>query len=212
HVDEWQHRDRRPVGRGQSRARGYHFAAKLRAIDLDWPGDVLEPMLPHIFEGKVELPARILLDSGGDADATGLSKSLEARRHVHAVPIDIAAFDHDVADIDADAKCDPLFRLDLATVLNHVALDCDGAAQSVDHARELRQQPVTGGLHDPPSVFVDFGVKQVSPKRSQPSERALLIGAYQPAVADHVGGHDGSKTTLGAFLGHVMLLPSENAE
>src|SRR5262249_49397809 len=102
-ILERQHGDRRLVGRGESRARGGHLTTKLRAIDLDRPGDVLESMLPQILEGKVELAARVLLNPTRDTDAAGLSKSLKTCRHVHAVPIDIAVFDHNVADIDPDA-------------------------------------------------------------------------------------------------------------
>ena len=129
-------------------------------------------------------------------------RALQPRRHVHPVAIDVAALDDDVADIDADAKRDPLLWIDLCVASRHPALDLDGATQRVDHARELSQQTIASGLDDPSAVFLDLRIQQVAPKNLQPGERALFIRAHKPAVAGDVGSKNGGKAALGAFFGH----------
>jgi hypothetical protein len=43
------------------------------------------------------------------------------------------------------------------------------------------------------------------------SQSAGLIGSHHAAVAYDIGGQDGGKATLGAFFGHMELLPLEIA-
>src|SRR5262249_22006504 len=163
HINEGQHGDRWPVGKRQSRLQGLRFRVEPHPANPHRPGDILQPLLAQIVEGDVELAARILLNPAGDADATRLRESLQTCRHVHTVAIDVAGLDHDVADIDAEAKLDPLLRWDTGTALSHAALDLDSAAQGIDHARELRQQTVPSGLHNPPTMFGNLPIDEVPP-------------------------------------------------
>ena len=122
-------------------------------------------MLARILKVGVKLAARVLLDPAGDADATGLRNAFQARRHIHAVAIDIAVIDDDVANIDADAKLDPLLRPDPGVALGHAALDVGSTVHRINNARELHQHAVAGGLHDPSPMFVDFRIDEIPPMR-----------------------------------------------
>ena len=58
------------------------------------------------------------------------------------------------------------------------------AAQRVDHAGELDEQPVAGGFNDAAPVLGDLGVDQLTAMRLQPREGAFLVRAesadYRP--------------------------------
>src|SRR5262249_17733177 len=149
----------------------------------------------------------ILLHPARDADPAGLGEALEPRRHVHAVAVDVVALGDDVPDIDPDAKRDALFRSRLALATGDHALDLDGRAQRVDHAGELRQQPVAGGLDDAPPVLGDLGIDELAPQRPQPGKRALLVRAHQAAVAGHIRGKDCREPALDALVVHGLPSP-----
>ncbi len=74
--------------------------------------------------------------------------------------------------------------------LDHAVLHFDGAAHRVDHAAELDQRAVAGALDHAPVMDGDRGVDQVAAQSPQPRERAVLVRAREPAVADDVGRQD----------------------
>src|SRR6266851_4310326 len=108
----------------------------------------------------------------------------------------------DVAEIDADAEFNPPLRRHASVALSHAALDLDGAAHGVNHAGELDQHAVAGGLDDAAVMLLDLGVDQRPAVRPQLRERALLVGSHQPAVADHVRRQDGGELAFGPRLTH----------
>src|SRR4029450_6322289 len=101
----------------------------------------------------VELALRVFLYAARDADAARLREALQASRHVDAVPENVVTLDDDVADIDTDADLHTWScrRRDIA--FRHAALDLDGTAHGLDHARELDQHPLSCGLYKPHTVF-----------------------------------------------------------
>ena len=74
--------------------------------------------------------------------------------------------------------------------LDQAVLHFDGAAHRVDHAAELDQAAVAGALDDAAVMHGDGGIDQVAAQPPQPRERAILVRAREPAVADHVGDQD----------------------
>src|SRR5215813_14126523 len=72
-------------------------------------------------------------------------------------------------------------------------LDLDGAAQRVDDAGELDQQPVTHGLHQATATLDDLGLEDFLQISEEPGPRPFLVTVAQPAIADHIGDEDGSK-------------------
>ena len=135
---------------------------------------------------------RDLLQAGGDVDA---------------VAEDVVALDDDVADVDADAEGNAPILGYLGGAVSHRRLHLDRAAHSIDHARELQQQAVAGGLDDAAAVAGDRRVDDLLPKGFQRRQRAALVAAHQPRVARDIGRHDGGKAAL---LGHSGSPASRN--
>jgi len=54
-------------------------------------------------------------------------------------------------------------------------------------------------------MFADLGIKQGLPVSLELSERALLVGTHQPAVAGHIGRQDGCEPSFYAFRGQGCL-------
>ena len=70
--------------------------------------NVFNALLAQIIEREGQLIADLVADDTGNPDAAGLSQRFQSRRDIHAVAKDVAAFGSHVAEIDADAKFDPL--------------------------------------------------------------------------------------------------------
>ena len=88
----------------------------------------------------------------------------------------------------------------LRGAVGHRRLHLDRAAHGIDHARELQQQAVAGGLDDAPAVrWRSRGRRLPRRKAFSAAKRAALVAAHQPRVARDVGRHDGGKAAL---LGH----------
>src|SRR5208337_1868610 len=70
-----------------------------------------------------------------------------------------------------------------------------GAADGFDYTAELDDRTVAGPLNHAPVVDSDRRVDEVAAQTSEPRQRALLVGARQPAVASdlaRVGAEDSS--------------------
>ena len=70
----------------------------------------------------------------------------------------------------------------------HLPLHIDRAAHRIDDAGELDQEPVAGGFDNAAAMFDDPGIDQFAPDRFQRRQRAFLVGAHQPRIADHISG------------------------
>jgi hypothetical protein len=76
----------------------------------------------------------------------------------------------------------------------------DGAADGIDDAGELDQQPA-GGLDDATAMLSDLGIGQFAAQRGQRSMRALLIRAHQPRIAGDIGSEDGGQPAFDLSCG-----------
>ena len=74
--------------------------------------------------------------------------------------------------------------------LRHRVLHFDRAPHRVDHAAELDDGAVAGALDHPALVHGDGGIDEIAAQRPEPREGAVLVGAGQPAKADHIGSED----------------------
>ena len=170
-----------------------------------WLGDVLDQMFSEVLVGEVQLRFHLIEGLLRDANAAGLGKLLQARRDVDAFAVTVLVLDNHVTEVDADAYVDaPIFG-DAVIALRHAALKDDRALDRVDDAAELGQQPVAHQLEDTPLVLFDLRLEQLLAMRPEPRERIRLVLLHEPGVADHVGGEDGGKVTLGAFFGHGVI-------
>ncbi len=167
---------------------------RLERINPDRLGDVLELVWAEIGDRQIEPPPHLAIGVLGETDRARLGDALQPRGDIDAVAHQVAVglLDH-VAEMDADAEFDAAVDGHAGVALDHAVLHLDGAAHRVDHAAELDQSPVAGPLDDATVVDGDGRVDQVAAQSPQPRERALLVRAGKPAVADHVGGEDRGK-------------------
>ena len=128
-----------------------------------------------------------------DADTADRTRRLQPGGDVHAVAVQVGAVRDHVADVDADAEADAAVRRLVAVIHRHLLLHLDRAAHRAVDAVERDQQRVAAGLHHPAAVLADRRVDQRAPQRAQAAQRAGIVQADQPAVADHVGVDDGDQ-------------------
>src|SRR5215470_6812473 len=108
--------------------------------------DVLQALWAHLDKKDVDLAAHLVKRIVRHADAARLSQHLQAGSDVDAVTEYVVALDDDVAEVDANAEGDaPVVRY-LSGAIGHRRLHLYRTAHGIDHARELKQQAVAGGL------------------------------------------------------------------
>ena len=115
-------------------------------------------------------------------------------------------FNDHIAEVDADAEEDALFRRGVGIALGHLALHLDGALDRIHDAHELSEEAVAGGLNDPATMLSDLRLDQLADMRLDPFVRAFLICSHQPGIAGHVGGEDCGKAADGSHLSFGRLL------
>ena len=164
--------------------------ADLQRIDPDRLGDVLELGRAEIGDREIEPRLHLPIGVLGQADRAGLGDALQPRGDIDAVAHQIAvALLDDVAEMDADAKLDAALG-HAGVALDHGVLHFDRAAHGVDDAAELDERAVAGALDHAPVMHGDGRIDQVAAQRPQPRQGAILVGAGEPAVSDHIGGED----------------------
>ena len=181
--------------RGQSRARqsGEPFGA--HRIGAHRPCDVLDAVLADVVEGVRKLVPDLVSDHSGDANSTGLGECLQPCRDIHTVAEDVVLLNDHVAEVDANAKLDPLIGGLLRIAIDHSTLDLGGAAHRVDHAREFREQAVASALYGPAPMLPDLGINQLPEMRLEAFARPFLVRPHQARVPRHIEGEDSSKAT-----------------
>ena len=168
--------------------------ADFERIDPDRLGDVLELGRAQIAHGKIEPRLHLPIGVLGQADRAGLGDAFQSRGDIDAVAhqIAVALLDH-VAQMNADAELDASLGRQAGVALDHAVLHLDGAAHGVDHAAELDEHAVAGALHHAPVMHGDGRIDQIAPKRPEPRQRAILVGAGKPAISDYIGRQDRRK-------------------
>jgi hypothetical protein len=111
------------------------------------------------IEPSLDLPIRLL----GETDTTRLANAFQPRGDVDAITHKVAvALLDDVAQMNAEAKFDALFRRDARVALDHGVLHFGGAAHRVNYAAELDNAAIAGALDDPAVVDGDCGIDQIA--------------------------------------------------
>src|ERR1700683_1426166 len=158
--------------------------------DANWSVDVLDADLAAILEVNADAVADAFIDDRGDANASRLGEWLKPRGDVDAVAVNVLALNNDIAKIDADAQHD---RGRCATRLGRQggrALDSQRTVHGIDHAAEFDNGAVADQFDDPAVMGGDGGVEDDLAMPFQGTERAGLVGAHQPGIADHVGSEN----------------------
>ena len=104
--------------------------------------DVPKLLLAEVAEGEIELAGGVLLHPPRDADAARLGQGFKAGGDIDPIAEDVAVFlNDDVALMDADAPVDAALRRGARVLLGHLGLDVAGAAQRINSAAKLREEP-----------------------------------------------------------------------
>ena len=188
------HREARRGGFfGRRGRRGLRLSghADFERIDPDRLGDVLELGRAEIGDREIEPPLDLPIGVLGQTDRAGLGDAFQSRGDIDAVAHQVAVgLLDDVAEMDADAELDAALGRHAGVALDHAVLHFDRAAHRVDDAAELDEAAVAGALDDAPVMRGDGGIDQIAAQRPQPRQRAILVRAREPAVADDVGDQD----------------------
>ena len=122
---------------------------------------------------------------------------------IDAVAENVVIVDDDVADMDADAKCDAAILRHGRIGLRHGALNVERAAHRVDRAGEFDQHAVAGRLDDAAAMFGDFRIDQRAPAVLESRQSSLFVASHEPAVTDDVCRKNGCETALHAGARHT---------
>jgi hypothetical protein len=140
----------------------------------------------HIFERYIDFATNLPVSIVGNADPAGLRDAFEARGDIDAVAKDIVVVDDNIADVNADAKLDPIVLGSICILLGHAALNFDGASRCIDGTGKLDQHAVAGRLDDASAMLSYFGIDECFSERLEMSKRALLVGSHQAAIASDI--------------------------
>src|SRR6185437_13892558 len=163
HIAEGEHGDGGFVGNGR-RCAGGVAVLDPDAEDLDGIGDVFGPPRAARLDADRDLAANLIGDRARDVDRTGLGQSLDPRRDIDAVAVNVVALDDDVADIDADAERDAVALGDVRVALGDALLHFDRACDRVHRAGEFDQCAVADELDGAAGVGGNGRIDDLAPQ------------------------------------------------
>ena len=162
-------------------------------------------MSAEIVEACLDLALDVIIGGPGDENAAGLGNPFETRRDVDALAIEIAALDHNVAEIDPNAQHDLAILWLIVVCGRHAVLQIDGALHGVDCAAKLDQHTISSNFENPALMLGNEGLKHLLPPGLKRSQRIGFVLLHQPAVANDIGGQYRGKAT--SLFGHWGCLP-----
>src|SRR5262249_3639762 len=142
------HGDRWLVGQLQVRPRPSPILHGSHAIDSRGLHNIPQLLLAEIINSVRGLATDLTVDRLGEIDAARIGERLQPGRHVDAVAIGIAALDHNIAKVDADAQDDGAALWQIAVHRGHSSLQFDRALHSVVRTAKLNEHTVAGRLED----------------------------------------------------------------
>ena len=206
HVLERQHGDRglvrRRGGEPDAAAPAAGVGRDDQAVDAHRAGDVFHRLLAEVLEGELDLVGHLVVRATRDEHAACVADALEPRRDVDPVAVQVVALHDHVAEVDPHAQHDALLRAPARRARRQRGLHFRRALHRVDHARELDQHAVAGGLENAAARLGDRRVDDLGAQALQARERAFLVCAHHAAEAHHVGGEDRRKAAQGRCFAH----------
>src|SRR5205823_11291088 len=97
---------------------------------------ILEALLTHILECKIEPPRGILLDPRRDADTAWVGQTFETSRDIHPIAKDVTVLHDDVTLMNAYSEFDAVVWC-AGSLFGHAALPFGRATQCINDAGEL---------------------------------------------------------------------------
>ena len=160
---------------------------------LDRTHDVLEREGPTGVKNEIQPVNHVVAHRPGNAHMSGWTFGLQSSRDVDAVAVQVGSFRDNVTQLDAHPELDaPIDRM-AGVMAWHFTLQLDRATDRVRDAVKDDQQGVAGCLENVPAKTLDCRIEQLFAQRPPPDQRANIVQADQPAVADHVGVHDSNE-------------------
>src|SRR3954447_9571551 len=104
--------------------------------------DILQLLLAAILESRIELATHLSIGVVRYANAARLGNCFKPGGNVDAVTKNIAFFDDDVANMDANAEFDPPVQRHWPIAFAHAALHYHCATYGIDDASEFDQDAV----------------------------------------------------------------------
>ncbi|MCY1239257.1 hypothetical protein D9M68_715860 [compost metagenome] len=114
---------------------------------------VLERAIAKPVHGKLQLADDLVVQRTGDADVGRLRHLLQPRRHIHAVAKQVAAVDHDVAEIEADAELHAPLRREVGVSPLQGPLDGDRCPNRLHCTLEFCDKAIASGAEDAPAML-----------------------------------------------------------
>ena len=165
-------------------------------------------MLAEVFEFKRQFFHDVIVDAARDADTARIRQPFEACGDVHPVAENISVLQHDVADIDPNAKLHSAIFFEVVVLVSQFILDVDGALDGGERAAERGKDAVAGGPANSSFVPRDETIGDDAESR-QSGQRSFLIDFHEPAVTCDISGKDGDELSLEGRRFHlVFLFPS----
>jgi len=149
------------------------------AVNPDGARNVLQLLLAHVLEGKIELTRSVSPHPSRNTDPAGFGQGFEPRRDVHSIPEDVVVLDDHVALMKADTELDAFVRRRGRIPLGHARLHLGRAPQGIDHTAELDQQAIARCLDEPAVVRGDRRINQLGADSLQRLEGAAFVRADQ---------------------------------
>ena len=125
----------------------------------------------------------------------GSARTLEARGDVHAITEQVAALDHHVADMHADAELEPPVGGQVPIGSGEPRLCLDGALDGFYGAGELGEDAIASGVGDPTAVLGNKTIHGLA-AGGQKVQSPDLVRTHEPGIAGHVRREDGSELAL----------------
>src|ERR1700722_15283977 len=129
-------------------ARNRSFGADFHPPSAYRFGYIFEGLPAHIFEGRVDLSPDLPVGVVRQTYATRIGNIFQPCGDVDPIAEDVVVVDDDVADVNTDAKFDPLLLRRGGILLHQPALNLDGTAHRIDGTGEFDQHAVARGLDD----------------------------------------------------------------
>lgn len=163
---------------------------------------MLQSLLTEVLESDIELAAYFLAQLSGYANATRFSQRLQAHGDIDAISEEVAAIDHDIAKVYADAQAYTALAGYAGVRVIHVLLKFDSAGKRIDRASKLDQDAVTHRLEYSAAMFGDERREYLGSPHLEGGERTGFVQLDQTGIADHIDREDRGEPTLRTLVCH----------
>ena len=160
---------------------------------FDRPVDVLQAKRPKLLEVQPKPSMHMVTHGSRNADSARWALSLEPRRHIHCVAMQISPVGDGITEVNPDTEADGSIGWLISVKNRNLPLYLHSTPHRPIDAVKGDQQRIAAGLHDPTAVFIDCWVDQVSAERTQTLEGPGVVQSDQATVANHVGINDGNQ-------------------